>query len=204
MTTLASTISEGFRARRSIRALTNETKISDARIEELVSDVTLHTPSPFNVQSGRLVVLLKEEHQRLWDIAYEAASASVPQGVFEKMYKPRIAAFRAGYGTVLFYEDPVPFKALEEKWPMLTQKFPEWSQHSSGMHQFALWTLLEAEGLGCSLQHYNPLIDSPVSEQWGIPQEWRLQAQLVFGKPAGPPMEKTFEPLEQRVFIHGK
>jgi predicted oxidoreductase (fatty acid repression mutant protein) len=152
MTTLASTISEGFRARRSIRALTNETKISDARIEELVSDVTLHTPSPFNVQSGRLVVLLKEEHQRLWDIAYEAASASVPQGVFEKMYKPRIAAFRAGYGTVsssffvlefktetwanlltihkvLFYEDPVPFKALEEKWPMLTQKFPECMSH---------------------------------------------------------------------------
>jgi predicted oxidoreductase (fatty acid repression mutant protein) len=67
-----------------------------------------------------------------------------------------------------------------------------------------VWTLLEAEGLGCSLQHYNPLIDLPVSEQWGVPQEWRLQAQLVFGKPTSPPPEKTFQPIDGRIFIHGK
>jgi len=66
------------------------------------------------------------------------------------------------------------------------------------------WTLLESEGLGCSLQHYNPMIDSRVSELWEIPQEWKLQAQLVFGKPTGSPREKTFEPIDQRLFIHGK
>lgn len=26
---------------------------------------------------------------------------------------------------VLFYEDPAPLKPLEEKWPMLIDKFPE-------------------------------------------------------------------------------
>ena len=58
---------------------------------------------------------------------------------------------------VLFYEDPTPFKALEEKFPMLKNEFPEcmfaiwvccfWagicadfckgSHVTSGMHQYA-------------------------------------------------------------------
>ncbi|XHG07134.1 hypothetical protein AWENTII_010293 [Aspergillus wentii] len=87
------------------------------------------------------------------------------------------------------------------------------------MHQFAceycqplsaintdlvVWTLLEAEGLGCNLQHYSPMLDEPVSKHWNVPKEWNLKAQLVFGKPVGPPKEKTFEPLSQRLFVHGK
>lgn len=107
----------------------------------------MHTPSPFNTQTARTVVLLKDEHERLWDIALEVATATVPPEQLEGLYKPRIAGFRAGYGTVstprnylylrdnllimmclvqvLFYEDPAPLKPLEEKWPMLIDKFPE-------------------------------------------------------------------------------
>ncbi|KAJ5119865.1 hypothetical protein N7448_010534 [Penicillium atrosanguineum] len=201
---LASSIIEGHKGRRSIYALTNESTISDDRIEELISEAILHTPSPFNSQATRIIVLLKEEHEKLWDIAREVAIASVPTEQFEKLYQPRIAGFRAGYGTVLFYEDPAPVKLLEEKWPMLKDQFPIWSNHSSGMHQLAVWTLLEAEGLGCSLQHYGSLISVQTSEQWSIPIEWSLKAQLVFGKPTGPPREKTFEPLDKRLFVHGK
>lgn len=68
----------------------------------------------------------------------------------------------------------------------------------------SVWTLLEAQGLGCNLQHYSPMIDARVSEQWNIPLEWSLKSQLVFGKPTGSPREKTFESLEKRVFVHGK
>ncbi|KAJ5377632.1 uncharacterized protein N7496_005041 [Penicillium cataractarum] len=204
MSTITSSFIEGMKGRRSLYALTNKSTISDDRIEEIISEVVKHTPSPFNSQTARLLVLLKEEHEKLWDIALEIATATVPAEQLEKLYKPRIAGFRAGYGTVLFYEDPAPLKPLEEKWPMLIDKFPEWSNHSSGMHQFALWTLLEAEGLGCNLQHYSPMVDARVSEQWNIPLDWSLKSQLVFGKPIGGPREKTFEPLEKRVFIHGK
>ncbi|KAJ5469639.1 hypothetical protein N7539_009257 [Penicillium diatomitis] len=204
MADIARSIIQGMQNRRSIYSFTNESTISDDRIEELVSQTILHTPSPFNSQSARLVVLLKEQHERLWDLALEVATASVPPEQLENLYKPRTAMFRAGYGTILFYEDPAPLKPLEVKWPMLIDKFPEWSDHSSGMHQFALWTLLEAEGLGCNLQHYNPMIDARVSQEWKIPLEWRLKAQLVFGKPTGPPREKKFEPLEKRMFVHGR
>jgi uncharacterized protein len=67
---------------------------------------------------------------------------------------------------------------------MYADKFPQWSEHTSAMHQYALWVAFEAEGLGCNLQHYNPLPDQKVSETWGVPLEWSLKAQLVFGTPA--------------------
>ena len=75
------------------------------------------------------------------------------------------------------------------------------------MHQYMLWTAFEAEGLGCNLQHYNPLPDQKASDIWNIPLEWSLKAQLVFGQPAEGAREnlpnKTFEPVEKRLFIHG-
>ena len=53
------------------------------------------------------------------------------------------------------------------------------------MHQFVLWTAFEQEGLGCNLQHYNPLIDVRLATEYDIPESWDLKAQLVFGKPIG-------------------
>ena len=66
-----------------------------------------------------------------------------------------------------------------------------------------VWTALEAEGLGANLQHYNPLIDAKIASTWNVPQTWSLKGQLVFGKPVGQPGEKSFKPLEERVFVHG-
>lgn len=48
-------------------------------------------------------------------------------------------------------------------------------------------TALEAEGLGCNLQHYHPLIDVKVSTEWNIDPDWSLKSQTVFGKPTGQP-----------------
>lgn len=69
------------------------------------------------------------------------------------------------------------------------------------MHQFAIWTMLEDRGFGASLQHYNPLIDKEVQEHWGLPDSWRLIAQMPFGLPAGEPNEKTFQPVDSRMRI---
>ena len=56
---------------------------------------------------------------------------------------------------------------------------------SDGMTQYAIWTALEAEGLGANLQHYNPLIDQKVATEWKVPESWELSAQMVIGEPAG-------------------
>ena len=68
------------------------------------------------------------------------------------------------------------------------------------MTQFAIWTALEAEGLGANLQHYNPLIDQKVASEWGVDADWELNAQLVFGKKEGEAGEKTFLPVEGERF----
>lgn len=72
------------------------------------------------------------------------------------------------------------------------------------MHQYVLWAGLEAEGFGANLQHYNPVIDQKAQNHWNIPPEWSLKAQLVFGGKAGEPNEKTYKPVEERMFLYGK
>lgn len=75
------------------------------------------------------------------------------------------------------------------------------------MHQYTLWTALEAEGLGANLQHYNPLPDQKAADTWNIPLEWSLKAQLVFGAPAEGAREqlapRASEPVEKRALFFG-
>ena len=71
------------------------------------------------------------------------------------------------------------------------------------MHQFAVWTALEQEGLGANLQHYNPLIDGRIMAEWDIPSEWELSAQLVFGNRLCEPNQKTFKPIGDRFLTYG-
>ena len=85
--------------RRSIYPLSNSSPISDDRIVEIVRTAILHVPSSFNSQSTRAVVLLKKEHEKLWDITKECLKPQVPEEQFQQTSK-RLDGFRAGYGTV--------------------------------------------------------------------------------------------------------
>ena len=92
---------------------------------------------------------------------------------------------------------------MQEKFALYADRFPPWAGQSDAMHQFAIWTALETEGLGANLQHYNPLIDQKVAETWNIDLDWVLNAQLVFGTPAGQPGEKTFQDVAERFKVFG-
>ncbi|EME83942.1 uncharacterized protein MYCFIDRAFT_210737 [Pseudocercospora fijiensis CIRAD86] len=200
------TFKDAIKNRRTIYSLTKKSSISDDRIKEIVTQAIHDVPSSFNSQSARLVVLLKEEHDKFWDVVTTILKAHVPEDKWEHTGQ-RMEMFQGAYGTILFYEDPEPVKALQSKFPNYADKFPQWSEHTSAMHQYELWTALEAEGLGANLQHYNPLPDQKVSEIWNVPLEWSLKAQLVFGDPAEGSREKLAEkkqePVEKRVFFHG-
>ena len=69
------------------------------------------------------------------------------------------------------------------------------------MHQFVIWTALEIEGFGASLQHYNELIESDIKKEWSTPDNWKLIGQMPFGKPTAEPSEKQFQPLEERIKV---
>ncbi|WP_419872855.1 nitroreductase family protein [Candidatus Pristimantibacillus sp. PTI5] len=191
---------EAVKTRRSIYGISKESVISDEKIVEIVHEAVLHTPSSFNSQSARVVVLLGENHDKLWDIATNTLRAIVPADQFEST-EQKMGSFKSGYGTVLFFEDKNVVDGLMESFPSYAQNFPIWSQHSSGMHQLVVWTALEKEGFGATLQHYNPLIDEEVKKTWSLPDSWQLIAQMPFGKPTAAPGEKTFQPIEERVKV---
>ncbi|KAI6914575.1 hypothetical protein KC318_g2896 [Hortaea werneckii] len=197
---------DAIHLRRSIYALNKQSPIADTKIEEIVRTALKEVPSSFNSQSTRLVVLLKNDHDKFWDIVRDILKAHVPEDKWEYTGN-RIKGFRGGYGTILFYEDPEPIKALQTKLPTYADKFPTWSEHTSAMHQYMLWTAMEAEGFGCNLQHYNPLPDQKASAEWKIPLEWSLKAQLVFGGVEQGAREalkaKDEVPMGERLFVHG-
>lgn len=99
------TLLELVKSRRSYYGLKAESPISDDVIERIVQDSVLHVPSSFNTQTSRIVLLLKEEHQKVWDIAIKimeglVAAGHVSKEMFETSTKPKLNGFRAAYGTV--------------------------------------------------------------------------------------------------------
>jgi len=202
MTTTSTTFLDLLKTRRTIYQLKNNSPIPDAKIQEIVEQALLHVPSSFNSQSTRIVLLFKGEHEKLWDIAHDVLKGVVPEAQFEGTAK-KLQGFRAGYGTVLFFEDRSVVSKMQSAFSTYADKFPIWATQSDAMTQYAIWVALEAEGLGANLQHYNPLIDAKVAETWNIPSDWELNAQLVFGAPVAPAGDKDFMPLEQRFKVFG-
>lgn len=186
--------------RRSFYGISKEAVVSDDKIKEIIEHAVKHTPSAFNSQSTRVVLLLGKEHDKLWDITMKALRKIVPADNFSST-EDKINSFKNGYGTVLYFEDNSVIESLQKQFALYKDNFPIWSQQTSGMHQFVIWTALEIEGFGASLQHYNELIENDVKKEWSIPKNWKLIGQMPFGKPTAKPDEKQFSPLEERIKV---
>lgn len=187
--------------RRSIYGLSNQSPITDDEIKDMIRFAVLHVPSAFNTQTARLVLLLNEEHTKFWNLVKDTLRKMVPEESFPKTEAKIDKSFLFGYGTILFFEELNTVKEMQSLFPDYKDKFPEWSEHTSAMHQFALWCMLEDAGFGCNLQHYNPIIDDEVRSTWNLPDSWHLIAQMPFGIPTEEPGEKEFNPVEERFLI---
>lgn len=192
---------QAIEERRSYYAIGKNVDVTDGTIKEIVEHAVKFVPSAFNSQTARAVVLLDGEHDKLWELTRESLRKVVPAEAFAPTSE-KMDSFKAGYGTILYFEDQAIVEGLQQQFPLYKDNFPVWSEQSSGMLQFAIWTALEGEGLGASLQHYNEIIQSSVKETWKIPNNWKLIAQMPFGKPLAPVGEKEFAPLEDRVKIY--
>lgn len=184
--------------RRSYYGISKEAVISDEKLKEIIDYAVKHVPTAFNSQSGRVAILLGENHTKLWNITMENLRKIVAEDNFSSTQE-RINSFNNGYGTILFFEDSNVVQDLQKRFELYKDNFPVWSEQSSGMLQYVIWTSLELEGYGASLQHYNEIIEDDVKANWDIPSSWKLIAQMPFGKPVAKPDEKEFEPLDKRV-----
>ena len=183
--------------RRTIYAIGNNVTVPNAELEALIKKTIRLSPSSFNSQSSRAVILFDASHVKFWEIVRETLRKIVPEAAFEATSN-KINSFAAGKGTVLFYEDQDVIKGLQEQFAAYADNFPVWSEHSSANAQFAVWTALSEQGIGASLQHYNPIVDAETAETFAVPASWKLRAQLVFGSIEAPAGEKTFMDDEVR------
>lgn len=195
------TFEDALEGRRSYYNISNESPVADYEIVHVLHQVVKHVPSAFNSQTTRLVLLLGEEPDEFWNIVKNTLKKIVPDDVFAKTENKINRSFASGYGTVLFWEDTEVVNKFMTTYPLYAENFKTWSQQTSGMHQFTVWTMLEDLGFGASLQHYNPLVDEEVKHIWHLPKEWTLVAQMPFGMPTSAPEEKTYKPLEERVKV---
>lgn len=191
---------EAVQTRRTFYGISKESSCSNEKLEQLVQEAIKHAPSAFNSQSARAVLLLNEHHDKLWDITLQSLRAIVPADQIQQT-EQKITSFKNGYGTVLFFEDQKVIQSLQSQYSTYAEHFPIWSQQSSGMFQYVVWSSLCLEGMGASLQHYQQLIEAQVKANWSIPENYSLVAQMPFGKPTAEPGEKTFVPVESRVHV---
>ena len=183
--------------RRTIYGLGNKLPILESEIEAIIEHAVKHTPSAFNSQSARVVVLFGDAHDKLWNLTMENLRKIVPSENFGPT-EIRIGGFAGGAGTILFFEDQSVVEYLVENFALYAKNFPTWSEQSSGMLQYVVWASLAEVNVGASLQHYNEVIASDVTTAFDIPKTWKLIAQMPFGNIESPAGDKEFQPLENR------
>ena len=186
--------------RRSQYALSDKSPLSDEQLQTLLEATVKQAPSAFNSQSARVLLLLGEKHAQFWQLVREELQKIVPVDKFAPT-REKLKSFSDGYGTILFFEEWKTVELLQTKYPAYKNNFPVWAYQSNGMLEFAVWVALAEQGIGASLQHYNPLIDKAVEIAYQLPSSWKLVAQMPFGTPTAPARKKDFLPLEERVQV---
>ena len=188
--------------RRTSYTLGKTLPVSDDAVIDIITEAIRQAPSAFNSQSSRALILLGKEHEKFWELTREQLRKRVPADKFQPT-SDKIDGFAAAAGSVLFFEDQDVVKGLQESFPSYADNFPVWSEHSTGIAQYAVWLALAEKGLGVNLQHYNPLVDADVQAEWNVPASWKLRAQLNFGSiPAGTQAaDKSFIENDSRFII---
>ncbi|MCL2862005.1 MAG: nitroreductase family protein [Firmicutes bacterium] len=187
--------------RRSIRIVSDESILSEEKLKETIEHAVKYSPTAFNAQEQRVVVLLEGRHKWFWDLAIDTLRAIVPKEKFAPT-EAKINGLKSGKGTILIYQDTSVVKGLQKNFPMYHDNFPIWAHESTGMLEYVLWTALASEGYGVSLHHYTELIETETDRELNIDRNWKMVGQIVFGSPREKPdSNKEFKPLEDRLLF---
>jgi len=203
MTQEIAKIQDIFANRRTIYALNDTLPVPQQAVVDAVEHAILHTPSAFNSRTTRIMVLFGEAHKRLWDISEANLRQIVGDNDFSSS-EQKMNGFRAGAGTILYFEDDNGIKALQEQFAIYADSFPIYAEHTNAMHQYAIWTQLSHLGIGASLQHYSAIFEQDVAQAFNIPTGWKLIAQMPFGGIAAQAGEKEFGATEDRLMVVGQ
>lgn len=178
--------------RRSIYALGDQLTNSPEEIYDLIITAIKNSPTAFNSQTVRAVVLFGKSSDKVWDIVEVALKEVVKDPQAFAKTQQKIASFRVGFGTVLFLTETDTVHELEKQFPAYADNFADWAEQGIGGAQQAVWTALAEQQIGASLQHYNPLIDDAIHQAFNLPDSWQLRAEMPFGSIEAPAGNKDF------------
>lgn len=190
-----------IKQRRSVYDLHKHLPISEKKLMRILEEVILESPTAFNMQSEQIYVLLDGQHERLWNIVTKTLKEVVPSEQFESTQK-KMDMFSNAKGTILFFENKQIIEQLKNDFPLYKDKFDTYASESMGILQGNIWNALAEMEIGASLQHYNPLIDQAVKEEWDIPEHYQLTAQMVFGGIGSIPEPKEKVEVHTRLHLY--
>ena len=181
-----------MKQRRTIISLGRKVLYSRDYLSHLIKEAVHCCPSALNSQSVRVIILTEKAHSKFWTMVKTVQAKHLPEHIVESA-NMKIDQCMNAYGSVLFFEDLDVIRQLQKQKPLQAAEFAIWSEQTSGMAQFAVWTALSSAGLGAALHHYNPAIDQATAEMFDLPQSWHFKAQLVFGSIQKAAVEKYVE-----------
>lgn len=138
--------------RRSIYALGDQLTNSPEEIYDLIITAIKNSPTAFNSQTVRAVVLFGKSSDKVWDIVEAALKEVVKDPQAFAKTQQKIASFRAGFGTVLFLTETDTVHELEKQFPAYADNFADWAEQGIGGAQQAVWTALAEQQIGASVQ----------------------------------------------------
>lgn len=137
--------------RRTNYKLGGTSPIPAEEITAIVREIVRQSPSAFNSQSPRVVILYADSSKKFWEIAYGAVKAKAAPEKAGAL-KEKMDAFAAGFGTILYFDDEKVTKAAAEQFPAYAENFSAWAQQANAMIQFSVWTALSVAGLGATIR----------------------------------------------------
>lgn len=184
---------EIIKKRRSYYNLSEDVDLTNEEIKYLVEDVMNITPSHMNAETTRIVLLFDDKSKDFWTRVNETFDNSIKEEKFHGFYHAK--------GTALIFIDMNEIWDQEINMPDYSDYFETWGHHSAAMLQLNLWQALRDEGIGASNQHYNPVIDEWVKEDYDLPDHWELVAQMPFGKIEEEPDPKDKKAIEEKLIV---
>ena len=167
--------------RRSNYDLENNIELSKKDLINLLRKIVYYSPSPFNVQSSKVVFLNKKSHNLLWNTVVEEYLKKNNNGELLDSEKARIKRESKAYGTILFYKDEQIIEEFKKNLDDYEKReLDGWCTEESAMLQMNIWNELRLKNIGAHLVHFDN-IDEEISVSFDINKKYKLVAMMVFG-----------------------
>lgn len=96
----AQTVVDLAKNRRTYYKLSADLPITKERVQEVVNELVLHCPTPYNAQATRVVILFGDEHKRLWQIVSEVMEPILAPKIGVEAFTERFTGFKNSAATV--------------------------------------------------------------------------------------------------------